>query len=144
MYLSAWYPLCSSARLEACIDSFRKNNCTSYLVVSIECYEQNCHLVVCIYLWLALLPSTTEVLVSELSQIFFIWMLSFSWIWINIWIPQTMHAWLSQYQVQEGMVKDNDVLEIIVMIRLMLIQYDKMILRRMIVIRNIKDAWQIF
>ena len=51
-----------------------------------------------------------------------------------------MHAWLSQYQVQEGMVKDNDVLEIIVMIRLMLIQYDKMILRRMIVIRNIKDA----
>ena len=39
-------------------------------MVSIECYEQNCHLVVCISQLLALLPSPTKVLVSELSHIF--------------------------------------------------------------------------
>ena len=40
----------------------------------------------------------------------------------------------------EGMLKDNDHFEVIVMICLMLMQCDKMILRGIIVIDNIYDA----
>ena len=86
-YASSCYDvhfLCSLARFKASMEGFLKSICTYYLVVSVErcpsvrrcrkarqCYECNCHSLVCFSWSLALFPSPTILIISQLSHICF-------------------------------------------------------------------------